>query len=188
MGDSGGGGGGAAATPPTAPPRGASRAALLDQRKAEVQDEVVVGALVKALPTLRRGLVGPGQPCLPASGYGKQVLKRKLCHIGGGDKPDGFDPSTCQTYRDVDQFLIEPDEDTFFGAIKAYVVTCLVSCRVAKGGSQKLQDNWSDFLGGYPTVEELEGEEVFGTIRSQVTICCGMNACGAGTAQGGFPL
>ena len=51
-----------------------------------------------------------------------------------------------------------------------------MSCQVAKEGSSKLQDKWSDFLDDYPTVEELEGEEVFGTIRSQVTICCGMNA------------
>ena len=28
----------------------------------------------------------------------------------------------------------------FFDAIKAYVATCVVSCRVAKKGSQKLQD------------------------------------------------
>ena len=93
-----------------------------------------------------------------------------------GDKPDGFDPSACQTYRDIDQFLAEPDEEMFFDAIKAYVVTCVVSCRVAKEGSQKLQDKWTDFLDDYPTVEELEGDDVFGTIRSQVTICCGMNA------------
>ena len=53
---------------------------------------------------------------------------------------------------------------------------CVVSCRVAKEGSSKLQDKWSDFLDEYPTVEELEGDEAFGTIRSQVTICCGMNA------------
>ena len=96
--------------------------------------------------------------------------------IGCGDKPDGFGPSACQTYRDVDQFLIEPDEEKFFDAIKAYEVTCVVSCRVAKEGSQKLQDKWSDFLDDYPTVEELEGDEVFDTIRSQVTIYCGMNA------------
>ena len=67
-----------------------------------------------------------------------------------------------QTYRDIDQFLAEPDEETFFDAIKAYVVTCVVSCRVAKEGSQKLQDKWSDFLYDYPTVEELEGDEAFG--------------------------
>ena len=91
-------------------------------------------------------------------------------------EPDGFDPSACQTYRDIDQFLAEPDEEKFFDATKAYVATCVVSCRVAKEGSSKLQDKWSDFLGDYPTVEELEGEEVFGTIRSQMTICCGMNA------------
>ena len=36
------------------------------------------------------------------------------------------------------------------------LVTCLVSCRVAKEGSSKLQDKWSDFLDDYPTVEELE--------------------------------
>ena len=111
-----------------------------------------------------------------SSGYGKQVLKKKLCHIGDGDKPDGFDPSACQTYRDIDQFLAEPDEEMFFDAIKAYVVTCVVSCRVAKEGSQKLQDKWTDFLDDYPTVEELEGDDVFDTIRAQVTICCGMNA------------
>ena len=46
MGDSEGGGG-AAGAPPTAPARGASRAVLLDQRKKEVQDAAVVGALVK---------------------------------------------------------------------------------------------------------------------------------------------
>ena len=65
-----------------------------------------------------------------SSGYGKQVLKKKLWHIGGGDKPDGFDPSACQTYRDVDHFLAEPDEEKFFGAIKAYVVTCVISRQV----------------------------------------------------------
>ena len=87
-----------------------------------------------------------------SSGYGKQVLKKKLCHIGGGDKPDGFGPSACQTYHrdiDIDQFLAEPDEEKFFDAIKAYVVTCVVSCRVAKEGSQKLQDKWSGFLDGW---------------------------------------
>ena len=82
----------------------------------------------------------------------------------------------CQTYRDIDQSLAEPDEEKFFDAIKAYVVTCVVACRVAKEGSSKLQDKWSDFLDDYPTVEELEGEDVFGTIRSKLTICCGMNA------------
>ena len=41
------GGAAAGATPPTAPPRGASRAVLLEQRKKEVQDVAVVGALVK---------------------------------------------------------------------------------------------------------------------------------------------
>ena len=130
MGDSGGDGG-AAATPPTAPPRGASRAVLLEQRKKEVQDASVVGALVKVVYaeawTTRAGAA-------MSSGYGKQVLKKKLCHIGGGDKPDGFDPSACQTYRDIDQFLAEPDEEKFFDAIKAYVATCVVSCRVAKEG------------------------------------------------------
>ena len=52
----------------------------------------------------------------------------------------------------------------------------MASCRVSKEGSSKLQDKWSDLLDGYPTIEELEGEEVFGTIRSQLTIFCGMNA------------
>ena len=174
MGDQGGdGGAAAAAAPPTAPLRGASRANLLDKRKKEVQDAAVVGALVKVVYaeawTTRAGAA-------MSTGYGKQVLKKKLCHVGGGDKPDGFDPSACQTYRDIDQFLAEPDEEKFFGAIKAYVSTCVVSCRVAKEGSSKLQDKWSDLLDDYPTVEELEGEEVFGTIRSQVMICCGMNA------------
>ena len=175
MGDQGGADGGAAAgaTPPTAPARGASRAVLLEQRKREVQDVAVVEALVKVVYemawTTRAGAA-------MSSGYGKQVLKKKLCHIGGGDKPDGFDPSACQTYRDTDQFLSEPDEEKFFDAIKAYVVTCVVSCRIAKEGSQKLQDKWSDYLDDYPTVEELEGDEVFDTIRSQVTIECGMNA------------
>ena len=174
MGDSGGGGGAAAAAAPsTAPARGASRAALLDQRKKEVKDAAVVGSLVKVVYaeawTNRAGAA-------MSSGYGKQVLKKKLCHIGDGDKPDGFDPSACQTYRDIDQFLAEPDEEMFFDAIKAYVVTCVVSCRVAKEGSQKLQDKWTDFLDDYPTVEELEGDDVFDTIRAQVTICCGMNA------------
>ena len=95
-------------------------------------------------------------------------------HRGGGDKPDGFDPFVCQTYRDIDNFLAEPDEEKFFGAIKAYVATCVVPCRVAKERSSKLQDKWYDFLDDYPTIEELEGEEVFGTIRSQVPICYGM--------------
>ena len=95
----GGGGGGAAAAaaaPSTAPARGASRAALLDQRKKEVQDAAVVGALVKVVYaeawTTRAGEA-------MSSGYGKQVLKKKLCHIWGGDQPDGFEPSACQTYR-----------------------------------------------------------------------------------------
>ena len=35
------------------------------------------------------------------------------------------------------QLLIEPDEEKFFGAIKAYVVTRVVSCRVSKEGSSK---------------------------------------------------
>ena len=52
--------------------------------------------------------------------------------VGDGDKPDGFGPSACQTYRDIDLFLAEPDEDKFFDAIQAYMVTCVVSCRVAK--------------------------------------------------------
>ena len=148
----GGGGGGAAAAaaaPPTAPARGASQAALLDQRKKELQDAADVGALVKVVYagawTTRAGAA-------MSSGYGKQVLKKKLCHIRGGDKPDRFDPSAYQTYRGIDQFLAEPDEENFFDAIKAYVVTCVVlSCRVAKEGSLKLQDKWSDFLDDYPT-------------------------------------
>ena len=98
MGDRGDGGGGAAAAPPTAPARGSSRADRLDQRKKEVQDVAVVSALVKVVYaeawTTRAGAA-------MSSGYGKQVLKKKLCHIGGGDKPDGFDPSACQTYRDI---------------------------------------------------------------------------------------
>ena len=122
--------------------RGANWGALLKQRKKEVQDAFVVGPLVKVVYaeawTSRAGGAMP-------SGYGKQVLKKKLCHIGGGDKQDGFDPSACQTYRDVDHFLAEPDEEKFFGAIKAFVATCVVSCRVAKEGSSKLQDKWSDF-------------------------------------------
>ena len=82
MGDSGDQGG--AATPPTVlASRGASasRAALLGQRKSEVQDAAVVGSLVKVVYaeawTNRAGAA-------MSSGYGKQVLKRKLCHIGGG--------------------------------------------------------------------------------------------------------
>ena len=98
MGDSGGGGGAAGAAPSTAPARGASRAALLDQRKKEAKDAAVVGNLVKVVYaeawTNRAGAA-------MSSGYGKQVLKKKLCHIGGGDKPDGFDPSACQTYRPI---------------------------------------------------------------------------------------
>ena len=108
MGDQGGDGGAAAAvTPPTVPPRGASRAVLLEQRKKEAQDAAVVGELVQVVYadawTTRAGAA-------MSSGCGKQVLKERLCHIGGGDKPDGFDPSACQTYRDIDQFLAEPDE------------------------------------------------------------------------------
>ena len=155
MGNSGDEGG--AATPPTAPPRGASRAALLGQRKSEVQDAAVVGSLVVTLVKVAYAQAWTNRAgAAMSSGYGKQVLKKKLCHIGGGDKPGGFDPSACQTYRDVDQFLIEPDEEKFFDAIKAYVVTCVVSCRVGKEGSQKLQGKWSDFLDDYHTVEELE--------------------------------
>ena len=88
MGGQGGDGGAAAAAPApsTAPARGASRAVLLDQRKKEVQDAAVVGSLVKVVYaeawTTRAGAA-------MSSGYGKQVLTRKLCHIGGGDKPDG---------------------------------------------------------------------------------------------------
>ena len=82
-----GGDGGAAATPPTALPLGASRAVLLEQRKKEAQGASVVGALVKVVYaeawTTRAGAA-------MSSGYGKQVPKKKLCHIGGGDKPDGF--------------------------------------------------------------------------------------------------
>ena len=171
--EGGGGGGEAAAAPSTAPAREASRAVLLDQRKKEVQDGAAVGSLFKVVYaeewTTRAGAA-------MSSGYGKQVPKKKLFHIWGGDKPGGYDPSACQTYRDIDQFLAEPDEEKFFDAIKAYVATCVVSCRVAKEGSSKLQDKWSDFLDDYPAVEELEGDQVFGTIRSQVTICCGMNA------------
>ena len=88
-----------------------------------------------------------------SSGYGKQVLKKKLCHIGGGDKPDGFDPSAYQTYRDEDQFLT--DEENLFDAIKAYVATCVVSCRVSKEGSSKLQDKRSDFLDDDPLSKSL---------------------------------
>ena len=36
------------------------------------------------------------------------------------------------------QFLAEPDDEKFFDAIKAYVVTCVVSCRVAKEGRANL--------------------------------------------------
>ena len=91
MGDQGGdGGAAAAAAPSTAPARGARRAALLEQRKTEVQDAAVVGSLVKVVYaeawTSQAGAA-------MSSGYGKQVLKKKLCHIGGGDKPGGFDPS-----------------------------------------------------------------------------------------------
>ena len=60
-----------------------------------------------------------------SSGYGKQVPKKKLCHIGDEDKPGGFGPSACQTYRDVDHFLAEPDEGKFFDAIKAYTASSL---------------------------------------------------------------
>ena len=129
MGDQGGGGGGAAPAPPTAPARGASRAVLLDQRKKEVQDAAVVGALVQVVCaeawTNRAGAA-------MSSSYGKQVLKEKLCHIGGGDKPDGFDPSACQTCRDIDHFLAEPDEEKFFDATKAYVITCAQPRRIRR--------------------------------------------------------
>ena len=159
MGDSGGdGGAAAAAAPSTAPARGASRATLLEQRKTEVQDAAVVGSLVKVVYAEAWTTRAAGAAM--SSGSGKQVLKKKLCHIGGGNNSDGFDPSACQTYRDIDQFLAEPDEGKFFDAIKAYVATCVVSCRVAKEGSQKLQDKRSDFLDDYPTVEELEGDDV----------------------------
>ena len=125
MGDQGGdGGAAAAAVPPTAPPRGANRAALLEQRKKEVQGTLVVGPLVQIVHaeawTTRAGAA-------MASGYGKQVLRKKLLHIWSGDKPDGFDPPACQTYRHVGQFLTEPDEEKFFSAIKANVATCVNS-------------------------------------------------------------
>ena len=128
MGDQGGDGGAAAvAAPPTAPPRGANRAALLDQRKREVQGALVVGPLVQV--AYAEAWTTPAGAAM-SSGYGKQVLKKKLRHIGGGDKPDGLDPSACQTYRDVDQFLAESDEENSFDAIEAYVATCVVPCRV----------------------------------------------------------
>ena len=90
MGDQGGdGGAAAAAAPPTVPPRGTSRTALLGERKQDT-DALVVGPWVKTVYdeswTVRAGAA-------MSSGYDKQVLKKKLCHIGGGDKPDGFDPS-----------------------------------------------------------------------------------------------
>ena len=77
---------------------------------------------------LRRGLTGREPPCLPATA--NKFPRRSCATLGarGGDKPDGFDPSACQTYRDIDQFLAEPDEEQFFDAIEAYVVTCVVSC------------------------------------------------------------
>ena len=85
MEDQGGdGGGAAAAAPPTVPvpPRGANRAALLEQRKKEVQDALVVGPLVKVVYaeawTTRAGAA-------MSSGYGKQVLKKKLCHASGAE-------------------------------------------------------------------------------------------------------
>ena len=97
----GDGGAAAAAAPPTAPPRGANRAALLEQREKEFhQDALVVGPLVQvAYAEAWASRAGAAM----SYGYGKQVLKRKLCHIGDGDKPDGadgFDPPACQTYRD----------------------------------------------------------------------------------------
>ena len=49
MGDQNGDGGTAAAEPPTVPPRGTNRAALLEQRKKEVQDALVVGPLVQVV-------------------------------------------------------------------------------------------------------------------------------------------
>ena len=112
MGDQGGDGGGgaaAAAAPPTAPPRGANRAALLGQREKEAQGALVVGPLVQVV--YAEAWTSQAGAAI-SSGYGKQVLKKKLCHIGDGDKPDVFDPPACQTYRDVDQFLIEPDEES----------------------------------------------------------------------------
>ena len=125
MGDQGGdGGAAAAAVPPTAPPRGVNRAALLEQQKKEVQGKPAVGPLVQIVYaeawTTRAGAA-------MASGYGKQVLRKKLCHIGVGDKPDGFDPSACQTYRHVGQFLTELDEEKFFSAMKPNAATCVNS-------------------------------------------------------------
>ena len=82
-GSEGGAAAGGATTPPTAPPRGRERvgrrAVLLEQqRKKEVQDEGAVGALVKVVYAeswaTRAGAA-------MSSGYGKQVRKRKLCHI-----------------------------------------------------------------------------------------------------------
>ena len=128
MGDHGGdGGGAAAAAPPTVPPRRANRGTLLEQRKKEVQDALVVGPLVKVVNAKAWTSRAGGAM---SSGYGQHMLKKKLCHIESGYKPDGFDPSACQTYRDVDHFLPEPDEEKFFGAIKAYVVTCVISRQV----------------------------------------------------------
>ena len=80
MGDQGGNGGAAAAAAPsTAPGRGASQAALLEQRKSEVQDAAVVGSLVKVVYaeawTTRAGAA-------MSSGYGKQVLKNSCATLG----------------------------------------------------------------------------------------------------------
>ena len=95
----GDGGAAAAAAPSTAPARGASRAALLEQRKSEVQDDAaVVGSLVKVAYaeawTTRAGAA-------MSSGYGKQVLKKKLWHIGGGDNSCGNPTASEAVTRDA---------------------------------------------------------------------------------------
>ena len=79
MGDQGGDGG-VSPAPPTVPPRGASRAVLLEQRKIEVQDAAVVGALVKVVYaeawTTRAGEAMP-------SGYGSLYCAPILdCPVG----------------------------------------------------------------------------------------------------------
>ena len=87
MGGQGGDGGALPPAPPAVPPRGASWAVLLEQRKKEVQDAAVAGALVKVVYA-EAWATRAGETM--SSGYGKQVPKKKLCHVGDGDKPDGF--------------------------------------------------------------------------------------------------
>ena len=164
-----GGDGGVPPAPPTVPPRGASRAVLLEQRKKEAQDAAVVGALVKVVYaeawTTRAGAA-------MSSGYGRHVLKKKLCHVGDGDKSDGFDPSACQTYRDIDQFLAEPDERS--SLTQSRLVLSPVWCHTGLPRKDLQNSKTSGLI--FSMIIPQSKSLVVGIIRWQVTVCCGREA------------